>query len=111
MSPNHGDDWVSEGPRSEERREEQPPREGEPNLENKSSSSRETDLRGLMLVDKINETLESILKAYEKCLMVDTTIPPKLKECPSPIQEKVNLVKHHALIRDMQTMLEGPPSY
>ena len=64
-----------------------------------------------MLVDKINETLESILKAYEKCLIADTVIPPKLKEYPSPIQEKVNLVKHHALIRDTQTMLEGPPSY
>ena len=60
---------------------------------------------------KINETLESILKAYEKRLTADTVIPPKLKEYPSPIQEKVNLVKHHALIRDTQTMLEGPPSY
>ena len=96
---------------SEERSEEQPPREGEPNLGNKSSSTRKTYLGGSVLVDKINETLGSILKAYEKYLMVDTTIPPKLKEYPSPIQEKVNLVKHHALIRDTQTMLKGPPSY
>ena len=96
---------------SEERSEEQPPKEGEFNLRDKSSSSRETDLGGLVLVDKINETLESILKAYEKCLTANTIIPPKLKEYPSPIQEKVNLVKHHALIRDTQTMLEGPPPY
>ena len=41
----------------------------------------------------------------------DIVIPPKLKEYPSPIQEKVNLVKHQALIRDTQTMLEGPPPY
>ena len=102
---------MSEGPVSEERSEEQPLKEGEPNLGEKSSSSRETDSGGSVLVDKINETLESILKAYEKCLMADTAIPPKLKEYPSPIQEKVNLVKHHALIRDTQTMLEGPPSY
>ena len=103
---------MSEGPvMSEDQSEEQPPKEGEPNLGEKSSSSRETDSGGLVLVDTINETLESILKAYEKRLMVDTTIPPKLKEYPSPIQEKVNLVKHHALIRDTQTMLEGPPSY
>ena len=63
------------------------------------------------MVDKINKTLESILKAYEKHLTVDTVIPPKLKEYPSPIQEKVNLVKHHVLIKDMQAMLEGPPPY
>ena len=109
-SPILEDAQVSEGPLSEEWSEEQPPKEGEPNLGEKSSSSRETDSGGLVLVDKINETLESILKAYEKRLMADTTIPPKLKEYPSPIQEKVNLVKHHALIRDTQTMLEGPPS-
>ena len=60
-----------------------------------------------MLVDKVNETLESILKAYEKRLTTDTTIPPKLKEYPNPIQEKVNLVRNHALIRDTQTMWEG----
>ena len=96
---------------SEERSEEQPLREGDPNLVEKSSSSRETNLGGSVLVDKINETLESILKAYEKCLTADTVIPPKLKEYPSPIQEKVNLVKHQALIRDTQTMLEGPPPY
>ena len=36
LSPNHGDNQVSERPVSEERSEEQPPREGEPNLGNKS---------------------------------------------------------------------------
>ena len=105
------DATVSERPMSEERSEEQLLKEGEPNLGEKSSSSRETDLGGSVLVDKINETFDSILKTYEKHLMVDTAIPPKLKEYPSPIQEKVNLVKHHALIRDTQTMLEGTPSY
>lgn len=64
-----------------------------------------------MLVDKVNETLDSIVKAYKKHLKADTKIPPKLKEYPSPIQEKVNLVKKHGLIRDTQTMLEGPSSY
>ena len=54
------------------------------------SSEKETDFGGLVLVDKINETLDSILKAYEKRLMADNAIPPKLKEYPSPIQEKVN---------------------
>src|SRR5271154_3068437 len=55
--------------------------------------------------------LDSILRAYEKRLTADRVIPPKLKEYPSPIQEKVNLVKNHALIKDTQTMLEGPPPY
>ena len=32
-------------------------------------------------------------------------------EYPNPIQEKVNLVKHQAWIRDEQTLLEGPPPY
>ena len=96
---------------SEERSKERLQKEGEPNLGEKSSSSKESDLGDFVLVDKINETLESILKAYEKRPMVNTAIPPKLKEYPSPIQEKVNLVKHHALIRDTQTILEGPPSY
>ena len=102
---------ANEEPLRENMSEEQLPREGDPNLVDKSSSSRETNSGGLVLVDKINETLESILKAYEKRLTVDTVIPPKLKEYPSPIQEKVNLVKHQALIRDTQTMLEGPPPY
>ena len=74
-------------------------------------TSKDTDSGGLVLVDKVNETLETILKAYEKWLTADTTMPPKLKEYPSPIQEKVNLVRNHALIRDKQTMLEGPPSF
>ena len=64
-----------------------------------------------LLVDKVNKTLESILKAYEKRLTADTTIPPKLKEYPNPIQEKVNLVRNHALIRDTQMMWEGPLPY
>ena len=74
-------------------------------------TSKDTNSGGSVLVDKVNETLETILKAYEKRLTTDTTIPPKLKEYPSPIQEKVNLVQNHALIRDTQTMLEGPPSF
>ena len=70
-----------------------------------------TSFGGSVLVDKVNETLDSLLKAYEARIRADTVIPPKLKEYPDPIQEKVNLVKHQALIRDTQTTFEGPPPY
>lgn len=76
-----------------------------------TSTSKDTDSGGSILVDKVNETIEAILKAYEKRLSANTPIPPKLKEYPSPVQEKVNLIRNHALIKDTQTMLEGPPSY
>ena len=66
---------------------------------------------GSVLVDKVNETLDNLLKAYEARVRADTIIPPKLKEYPDPIQEKVNLVKHQALIRDTQTTLDGSPPY
>ena len=91
--------------------EELQPREKKDEKVELSSTSRDTDSGGSVLVDKVNETLESILKAYEKRLTTDTTIPPKLKEYPNPIQEKVNLVRNHALIRDTQTMWEGPLPY
>ena len=39
------------------------------------SSKKETDSGGSVLVDKINETLDSILKAYKKCLMADNCHP------------------------------------
>ena len=91
--------------------EELQPREEKNEKVELSSTSKDTDSGGSVLVDKVNETLESILKAYKKRLTADTTIPPKLKEYPNPIQEKVNLVRNHALIRDTQTMWEGPLPY
>ena len=58
---------------------------------------------GSVIANKVNETLDAILKAFESRVKIDTVIPPKLKEYPSPLQEKVNLVKNHQLIRDTQT--------
>lgn len=50
---------------------------------------------GSVIVDKVNETLQSILEALEGRLMDQNILPPKLRECPNPIQEKVGLVRNY----------------
>jgi len=39
----------------------------------------------VLVVDKVNETLDSILKAHEKYIKADIIILPNLKEYPSPL--------------------------
>ena len=63
--------------------------------------------RGSIIEDKVNETLDVFLKAFEIGVKPGTVVPPKLKEYPSPLQEKVNLIKNHQLIRDAHTIIEG----
>lgn len=75
------------------------------------NNEREMDFRGSVIEDKVNETLESFLKAFEARVTKETPLPPKLQEYPNPIQEKINLVRNQALICDTQTMFEGPPPY
>ena len=63
---------------------------------------------GLIIVDKVNETLEMLLKQWEARLKSDTPFPPKLQEYPDPLQEKIDLIRNQQLIRDTQTTFEGP---
>ena len=69
----------------------------------------ETSSGGSVLVEKVNESLEAIKRAYESHITVLTEIPPKLQEYPNPREEKVNLVVHQQKIRETQALLKGPP--
>ena len=88
-----------------------------PQLENpeqqlKTPSSSETDSGGSVLVEKVNEPLEAALKAVGSRITSFTELPKKLQEYPNPRAEKVGLAVHQQMIRDTQTMLEGPsPAY
>ena len=68
-----------------------------------------TSSGGSVLVEKVNESLEAIKRAYENRITALTKIPPKLKEYPNPREEKVNLAIHQQKIRETQALLEGPP--
>ncbi len=57
----------------------------------------------------MNEPLQAALDAHNSRITPLTEIPKKLQEYPNPREEKVKLVVHQQLIRDTQTMLEGPP--
>lgn len=61
-----------------------------------------------MMVDKVNKTLNALLKAFESCLKPDTPIPKKLQEYPNPLQEKLDLIKNQILTKDIQKKFEGP---
>ena len=69
----------------------------------------ETSSGGSVLVEKVNESLEAIKRAYESRITALNEISPKLKEYPNPREEKVNLAVHQQKIRETQALLEGPP--
>ena len=77
------------------------------NKENATSSSPSSG--GSVIVDKVNETLQAALDAYNSRIPPLTEIPKKLQEYPNPREEKVRLAVHQNMIKDTQTMLEGPP--
>ena len=68
-----------------------------------------TSSRSLVLLEKINENLESLLKAFEGRITNKTILPSNLQEYPNPIQEGHRLAKHMKLIKDTQTQWESPP--
>ena len=72
-------------------------------------SDSEKDSGGSVLVEKLNEPLDAALQAYESRITALTELPKKLQEYPNPREEKINLSVHQQLIRDTQTLLEGPP--
>ena len=64
---------------------------------------------GSVIVDKIYEPLQVAIQAYNDQISELTEISKKLQEYPNARAEKVALATNSQLIRDTQTMLEGPP--
>ena len=63
----------------------------------------------LVLLQKVNENLESLLKAFEGWISNETILPKSLQENPNPIEQGHRLAKHMKIIRDTQTQWEAPP--
>ena len=84
------------------------PRENKGNKETTNVST-ETSEGGLVVIDKVHEHLQAALDAYNSRITSLIEIPKKLQEYPNPREEKVRLALHQQMIRDTQTMLEGPP--
>ena len=68
-----------------------------------------TRLGGSSLLEKVNENLESLLKAFEGRISKETVLPNNLQNYPNPIKESHRLAKHLKLIRDTQTQWEALP--
>ena len=68
-----------------------------------------TSSGGSVLLEKVNENLESLLKAFEGRISKETVLPDNLQDYPNPIEESHRLAKHMKLIRDTQTQWEAPP--
>ena len=68
-----------------------------------------TSSGGSVLLEKVNENLESLLKAFEGRISKEMVLPDNLQEYPNPIEESHRLAKHMKLIRDTQTLWEAPP--
>ena len=77
----------------------------------KPASETRSNEGGSVIVDKVNESLEMLLKQWDARLKSDTPFPPKLQEYPDPLREKIDLIRNQQLIRDTQTTFEGPPAH
>lgn len=60
----------------------------------KSASKTRSNEGGSVIVDKVNETLDALLKAWSSRLTAETPIPLRLQEYPNALQEKINLVRN-----------------
>ena len=49
-----------------------------------------------MLVEKVSEPLDGILKDWDARIKSDTTLPAKLQEYPNPREETRGLAKHQS---------------
>ena len=58
-------------------------------------------------MEKVNENLEALLKAFDARIKPDTVLPKELQEYPNPIEEKKKLVEYSQLINDTQTQWEA----
>ena len=68
-----------------------------------------TSLGGSILLAKVNENLESLLKGFEGQISKETILPKNLQEYPDPIEESHRLARHMKLIKDTQTQWEALP--
>ena len=78
----------------------------EKQIESKTVSK--TNFGGLVLLEKVNENLESLLKAFKGRIAAETILPRNLQEYPNPIQEGHRLTNHMWLVKDTQTQWEAP---
>ena len=62
-----------------------------------------------VIVDRVNKPLKAVLDAYNSHITPQIEIPKKLKEYPSPKEEKEQLAAYQQLIQDTQAEIEGPP--
>ena len=62
-----------------------------------------TNSRALVLLEKVNEDLELLLKAFKGRITLETKLATNLQEYPNPIQEGHRLANHMWLIKDTQT--------
>ena len=62
-----------------------------------------------MIVDNVYEPLQAAIQAYNDWISKLTKITKKLQEYPNVGVKKVALATNSQLIRDTQTMWEGPP--
>lgn len=69
-----------------------------------------TSSGGSILMEKVNENLEALLKDFEGHIKLDTSLPNNLQEYPNPIQEKECLDENLRLIQETQTAVKMPPA-
>ena len=62
-------------------------------------------------MEKVNESLDAIKKAYESRITALTEIPAKLQEYPNPREEKFRLAVHQQMIRDTQSSRRAITGY
>ena len=61
-------------------------------------------------MEKVNENLESLLKAFKGKITKETILLANLQDYLNPIQEGHRLAKLMRLIKDTQTQWEAPPT-
>ena len=87
--------WVKE--RTPEIKTTQPPHEPV-ELQLSEGDISKTSSGGSVSMEKVNENLEALLKAFDARIKPDTALPKDLKEYPNPMEEKRRLAEHSQLI-------------
>ena len=76
--------------------------------EQASTSSSSSHKGGSVLLEKNNEPIEAALRAYDSRLAAQLDLPEKLRLYPNAREEKARMFAGRPLIRETQTMMEGP---
>ena len=83
--------------------------EPHPSAKEQMLTSSGTSSGGSVIVDKVYEPLQAALDAYNSRIAALVELPKKLQEYPNPGEEKVRLVVYQQIIKDSQTLMDGPP--